>query len=752
MSDRNRPNTTRIVGYTDRLAVAPGERVGFKVSCRDVATYSADIVRLVCADPDPTGPGLRYETIARDVGGALRGTQRRAPCGSCVVIPPAGGPDRLETFSVGMMVWPTRTGGSWQTLIGQWHASQERGYLLGLDGNGVPVLRVGDGRGNATDASTGVPLANREWAFIWASVDIGARTITLGHALLHPHGSSVERTSGNGVVPAELGAIAVGDLPIMMAAHCGSRTDAAEGRTGHFNGKIDSPVIARDAVDAETMRNLVAMRDPGGTDTDLIAAWDFSRGIEGTAVHDVSGNRRDGETVNLPARGVTGANWDGSVLDFRLAPTQYGAIHFHDDDIYDCGWPDDFEFRVPADARSGFYAARLTAPGVESWISFFVRAPRARADAPVAFVASTATFLAYANTHHRMDSGLNEHLYGSLLTFGEAEVFLGEYREIGGSLYDTHSDGSGVMYSSHLRPILNMRPGLYTFNYINDSYVLAWLEDIGQPYDVITDEDIDAEGAALLDRYRVVITGSHPEYFSLRMWQAFDSYQRRGGRHMYLGGNGFYWRIAFHPLLPGVIENRRGFEGVRTWEGEPGETTLSFTGEPGGLWRTQGRAPQALVGVGFSACLFDRSTYYRRTVESRDPRVAFMFEEIGFDERIGDFGQRGGGAAGLEIDRHDRLLGTPPHALVVATSENVGAGGILSVEEFTMTPPMVDGEQHGFVRADIVFFESPGGGAVWSVGSIAWPTSLLHRSGDNNVARMTTNVLRRFLDPTPFSV
>ena len=31
--------------------------------------------------------------------------------------------------------------------------------------------------------------------------------------------------------------------------------------------------------------------------------------------------------------------------------------------------------------------------------------------------------------------------------------------------------------------------------------------------------------------------------------------------------------------FPGVIENRRGASGVRTWEGEPGEHHLSFNGE-----------------------------------------------------------------------------------------------------------------------------------------------------------------------------
>jgi N,N-dimethylformamidase len=40
---------------------------------------------------------------------------------------------------------------------------------------------------------------------------------------------------------------------------------------------------------------------------------------------------------------------------------------------------------------------------------------------------------------------------------------------------------------------------------------------------------------------------------------------------------------------------------------------------------------------------------------------------------------------------------------------------------------------------------------VFSTGSIAWCGSLSHNGYANNVARITGNVLRRFLDPTPFA-
>ena len=51
----------------------------------------------------------------------------------------------------------------------------------------------------------------------------------------------------------------------------------------------------------------------------------------------------------------------------------------------------------------------------------------------------------------------------------------------------------------------------------------------------------------------------------------------------------------------------------------------------------------------------------------------------------------------------------------------------------------------------MVFFETLGGGAVWSTGTIAWATSLLWNDGNNDVSQITKNVLERFLNPLPFS-
>ena len=74
---------------------------------------------------------------------------------------------------------------------------------------------------------------------------------------------------------------------------------------------------------------------------------------------------------------------------------------------------------------------------------------------------------------------------------------------------------------------------------------------MGHRYDVVTDEDLHAEGLELLASYKVVLTPTHPEYQSRETMDALAAYLERGGRLMYLGGNGFYWRVAAHPAVPG---------------------------------------------------------------------------------------------------------------------------------------------------------------------------------------------------------
>ena len=76
----------RIIGYADKLSLAPGETIAFKASCEDIAQYRADIVRLVCADLHPQGRGWIEEEIATPVSGSYPGREQAIPVGSWALV------------------------------------------------------------------------------------------------------------------------------------------------------------------------------------------------------------------------------------------------------------------------------------------------------------------------------------------------------------------------------------------------------------------------------------------------------------------------------------------------------------------------------------------------------------------------------------------------------------------------------------------------------------------------------------------
>ena len=740
-----------IIGYADRLAVGAGETIGFKVSAEDTDNFRADVVRLLSGDLHPDGRGLIEHEVETPVSGEYAARVQPIHAGSYAVID--GDVDLLSStsFTLCAWIWPTLPGAGEQVVMGAWDAGACRGGALVLDGDGAVALRLGGGP--SMTVSTGMPLLAREWAWVGASLDghTGAVRVWQCPAKEYPGMPRTAEALGDGAGKPDTTA-----LTFRIAAAC----DDARGRQAaacHFNGKIDAPRIASAALDQAAA--LRFQDDPGGCDA-VVAAWDFSQHMTTDRISDAGPHRHDGRLVNLPARAMKGHNWTGAVLDWTKAPDQYGAIHFHDDDIYDCGWQDDVMLTVPDDLASGVYAARIMAGDQHEHIPFVVLPPRGKATADALFLMPSASYMAYANEHAAAEGGGYLQAFSNGLNGLSAQDLLLDSRpDLGYSLYDVHSDGSGVCYSSRLRPILNFRPGVtnawvgpagtYPWQFNADLPLIDWLDHEGFACDVATDEELNEEGLDLLNRYRVVMTGSHPEYYSLAMHDALTAWLNQGGRLMYLGGNGFYWRVAYHPDMPGVIELRRGEDGIRDWVAEGGEYYHSFDGTYGGMWERQGRPIHALAGVGMAGQGFDVSSYYRRTEASRDPRAAFVFDGID-DEIIGDFGTVGGGAAGIEVDRYDRAKGSPPHALVLASSEGHSDTYYPGPEEIDNASPLIDGSQNPNLRADLVFFETPGGGAVFSTGSIAWIGSLTSNGFDNNVARLTGNVLRRFLDPEKF--
>ena len=731
-----------LIGYLDTLSAAPGEEVAVKVGGYGAGTYRADLRRIVQGDRNPDGPGYRDESVALDLGGARAARAQPIRAGSFVHVPDRGGVlAGLLDFTLAVPVWPTLFGGERVVMaLGE--------VELALDSAGRPGFRLGS---SGLVLPTALPL--RRWSILVASHDAAAHLLRLT------------------ALDAEGAALASGEAAADPAWNASRLTHAtiatrAPGEA-HFDGKIDSPVILAAAL--EPGEAFLRLRDPArlARRPDLVAYWNFACDISGTQIRDASPHHLHGSTRQCPAWAMTGWRWDGSCLDWTGRPDLYSAIHFHADDLTDAGWQTDFAFRLPENLRSGVYAVRLVPdddPARAFHCVFAVRPPRGQATSnAVCFLLPTASYLAYANHRLGLDVPGTEIGMGRLVEIEPHHAFLQEHPELGFSFYEVHGDGSGVFHSSRNRPVVDLQPGIKGFlgglgsnlwQFNADTHITGWLEHEGVAYDVITDEDLHREGLSLLRRYRVVLTGTHPEYHSLQMLDAVQGFVDRGGRLIYLGGNGFYWRISFSDAHPGVIECRRSEAGIRPWEPGHGQFHHAFTGEYGGLWRRNGRSSAALCGLVMTSQGFDLSEPYRLTAAAADPRVAFAF--AGLDatagRAFGAFGLSGGGAAGLEIDRADPALGTPAHALILGSSGRHTDIYLMTPEDMLDPTPDMSGTQSELVRADLVFFETPNGGAVFSTGSIAWAGAMAWNGYANEVARLTGNVLRRFLSPEPFAM
>ncbi|KQV74368.1 hypothetical protein ASC61_04770 [Aeromicrobium sp. Root344] len=758
-------DTAGLFGYSNTLSGRPGETLSFHVSAENVGSYRAELVRLRHGFTGSAGPGFLEDSVPSSFDGEYAGQAQTCQPGSYVEVKHDGKLADCAETSIRAYIYPTLPRSERSGEFGAYHVSQNSmvrdsqlqtvlsttiageigGYSLALD-DGIPTFSwFADGA--IRTLTLNQHLQDHQWYLLEVTASAAEGAVTLSASpVANIMNRNAEATAGLDSDFARCSATQfeprVGDLRIGSSARrVGSRLLAYE----TFNGKIGGVRI--DQLGDE----------PSGQRT--LGDWHFglsprSDGLLLDVVLDKSPHAFHGTCVNTPTRGVTGPLFQGFVTDFRRVPDEYDAIHFHDDDITDADWPASFSFEIPDGLPSGVYAAKVSAPGAEQYMPFFVL-PSERKNR-VAVLFSTATYLAYSNDRIAFEADQAEIIVSHTPIVDGLDLALQDHPEFGRSCYEIHNDGSGVVFGSSRRPILTMQPTHRAWFQHGGAWGLPadlcishWLEHESIPFDAITDHDLDREGHELLDGYDVVITGAHPEYVTRAEIESIDTYLSTGGRLMYLGGNGFFATASFDPEQPHVMELRRADGGTRPHQSPFGDARHTTSGEQAGLWRNKGLPPQKLVGVGFAAQGFDRSTHYERLEDSHDPMAAFVFDGIASDELIGGFGIMGGGAAGAEIDCYDPSLGTAPGALLLATSGPFSDGYLLAAEEVYETLPGLGGTENPRVRADIVLCPIEGGGAYFSVGSIAFSGSLSYNAYDNNVARMTGNVLQRFLRKEP---
>ena len=490
-----------LLGYADQWSVRPGENMKFMVSCSAAARFRADIVRLMGPQVGPDGPTFTEQLIDVDANGDYPARHQPVPAGSYVVVEDNDARlTNLKSFTVQAFVWPTLPGENYQALLGTWSEQTDTGFSIGISPEGCLELCLGHGHGDNTIVATDSTLQTRHWYLVAASYDHRNGETCLyqlpmsGHRFVS-HKAQRKQLRTPGFSPGL-------DLFLMGAQHRETARAGSAWRelvaNAHYNGKLERPRVCNRALNETEILKLAGESVPAALVDSVVGAWDFSRQTSGVEVEDIGPHGLHGECVNLPTRAMTGHNWSGVTAHWRQAPQDYGAIHFHDDDIYDCRWACDFEVNLPPDLGSGIYAARLSSGDSQAYVVFFVSPPRGSATAEVAYLAPTATYLAYANSFTYRWDEINEMVNGALSVIDKTDLMQWEEPAIGLSAYDHHRDGSGVCYSSRLRPILNMRPTGRLWNFPIDLLILNWLENKGNPFDVITDDVVRCQKLELV--------------------------------------------------------------------------------------------------------------------------------------------------------------------------------------------------------------------------------------------------------------
>lgn len=382
---------------------------------------------------------------------------------------------------------------------------------------------------------------------------------------------------------------------------------------------------------------------------------------------------------------------------------------------------------VTGPERSGLYYLHAKAERSGEFFSFpWIVAPT-RPSAPIAVLASTNTWAAYNNFGGRSNY-INAHRLPDVPTINARQDLIrytlpgtfnvwgfpdDEYLPLS---FERPEPGNVVREHEEVTdPIEGRLPcGMAPAEW----RLLGWLEREGYSYDFYSEWQLH-DGQLDLDAYRVLILSVHPEYWSRTMYRRVKEWVHdRGGRLLYLGGNGLNCEVEF------LGEDRLRFKNylapsVNGQLGMPDPHDPSVYLESR-MHRTLESEANLLGVVCTETGMMTAAPY--RAVQSdhwvfagTGLRDGDLFGEHSQQERVH------GGASGHETDKISPH--SPPGTVLLAKGINADDGG-----------------------AELAYYETASGGAVFSAGSITYVPCLLV---DRHISRITTNVLAKFLGDAP---
>lgn len=236
--------------------------------------------------------------------------------------------------------------------------------------------------------------------------------------------------------------------------------------------------------------------------------------------------------------------------------------------------------------------------------------------------------------------------------------------------------------------------------------LMGWMEREGLNFDLYSENQFH-DGILNLKEYKVLVLSTHPEYWTVTMYEKLKAWVQEGGKLLYLGGNGINCSVELHDDAMTVFDmDLSEWLPHRAYTGEgalipsrfglrhENESNLlgvlmSFAGMGSGApYQVKSANHPIFAGTGLS----DGDQFGFETLAVRCP----------------------GGASGHETDKMDRF--TPSGTQLLAQGLNGPGAG-----------------------ADLVTYSTPNGGLVISVGSINWVAGL---PIDSTLSKITRNMFK----------
>src|SRR4029077_16749963 len=131
-----------LTGYTDRLSAAAGERIAFKISSAAAGPYRASLARVVHADPNPAGPGVKMVDLASRFAIERPSRVQALALGSYARIDAAAALPTAGPLTVVALIWPTLVPADEKCVISRWDNGAGAGWALSVGPAGV-TARIG---------------------------------------------------------------------------------------------------------------------------------------------------------------------------------------------------------------------------------------------------------------------------------------------------------------------------------------------------------------------------------------------------------------------------------------------------------------------------------------------------------------------------------------------------------------------------------------------------------------------------------